>query len=483
MTLGDSAATGLRLEQTGDGGHNNSSSIFPTAAPFARAPGRRVRSRLCNLLATTLSADVLHYELIVVGAGAAGLIAAARAAELGKRTLLLEKNRKPGVKILISGGTRCNLTHDCDARGIVAAFGSAGPFLNSALARLGPRDVVELFHAEGVPTYVEAGTGKVFPLSDRALDVANALVRRLRRSGAELALGEPVTRIERIEGEERARFRVTTPLRSLTAAKLLVAVGGKSYAGCGTTGDGYRWLAELGHTIRPPRPALVPLTSDAAWVRELSGIAIPDMVLRVAPSDPARPVKRVRGLPPGVLIERRGAVLFTHTGLSGPTPLDVSREVTKAGDPRDVVLLADFFPDVPAEKLAEQLREAAERDGKKFVVGLVPDVLPRRLVEALFVQAEVPIDRRAAEFGKAERARVVEALKRGRIPVSGSRGFDKAEVTAGGVALDEVDSRTMESKLVPGLYLAGEILDLDGFIGGYNFQAAFSTGLLAAESL
>lgn len=435
-----------------------------------------------------------HYELIVVGAGAAGLLAAARAAERGKRTLLLEKNRKPGVKILISGGTRCNLTHDCDARGILDAFGSAAPFLHSALAALSPAEVVDLFHAEGVPTYVESGTGKVFPRSDRALDVANALTRRVQRSGAVMALGEPVAGVERLPGDGGG-FRVVTSHRTLTCDKLLIAVGGKSYSGCGTTGDGYAWLAALGHTIRKPRPALVPLTSDESWVRELSGIAMPDTVLRVADAttlaaaaaQPAtlkpRGNRRGRALPPGILIERRGAVLFTHLGLSGPCPLDVSREVTKAADPHGVVLLADFLPDVPERELDDALRQAAERDGKKQVIGLLPEVLPRRLAEAIFTQAEVPLDRRAAEFGKLERARVAATIKRMRIGVSGSRGFDKAEVTAGGVALDEVDSRTMESKLVPGLYLAGEILDLDGYIGGYNFQAAFSTGWLAAESI
>lgn len=434
-----------------------------------------------------------QYDLIVVGAGAAGLLGAARAAELGKRVLLIEKNRKPGVKILISGGTRCNVTHDCDARGIRDAFGSAGSFLHSPLAALGPREVVELFHAEGVPTYVEPDTGKVFPRSDRAVDVADALVCRLRRSGAELALGEPVTSIEPLAGEERppeveTSFRVVTSQRTLIAEKLLITTGGKSYSGCGTTGDGYAWLAALGHTIRSPRPALVPLTTDDAWVRDLSGIAIPDTLLRVVEAiDPASgdapPKRRIRGLPPGVLIERRGATLFTHHGLSGPAPLDVSRAVTGAKRPSDVLLLADFFPDVSDAALDELLRAAAARDGKKLALALVPDLLPRRLVEALFTQAGIPHDRRAAELGKSERLKLVEALKRAKIRTSGSRGFDKAEVTAGGVALDEVNSRTMQSKLVPGLYLAGEILDFDGYIGGYNFQAAFSTGWLAASSV
>ncbi len=424
-----------------------------------------------------------HYEAIVIGAGAAGLLAAMRLAELGRRTLLIEKNRKPGVKILISGGTRCNLTHNCDERGIVAAFGSAGPFLHSALAALGPHELVALFEAEGVPTYVEAGTGKVFPRSNRAVDVVAALVRRLNRSGATLALGEPAVDVR----PTADGFHVLTSRRTVACEKLLVTVGGASYPGCGTTGDGYAWFAALGHTIRRPRPALVPLISDETWVRELSGIALPDVLLRVV--DPQRAATetlattRRRGLSPGVLIERRGALLFTHFGLSGPAALDVSRAVTGADDPRRLRLLIDCLPDVSSTALEDRLRSAVAIGGRRQAIGACDEYVPRRIGEAIFNQASVPLDRRFAELAKQERVALVKTVKALAIRVTGSRGFAKAEVTAGGVALDEVDSRTMQSKLVPNLYLAGEILDLDGFIGGYNFQAAFSTAWLAAESM
>jgi predicted Rossmann fold flavoprotein len=420
-------------------------------------------------------------EVIVIGAGAAGLLAAARSAECGRRTLLVEKNRKPGVKILMSGGTRCNITHDCEAAGIIAAFGSAGPFLYSPLAALSPHDLVELLNAEGLITKVEPG-GKIFPQSDRALDVLNALLRRLHRSGAELALDEPVMGLERVN----SGFLVRTQRRSVMSDKLIVTTGGKSYPGCGTTGDGYAWLAALGHTIRRPRPALVPLTSDEPWTAGLSGITIPDVKLQVVdPQSACNPShkRRHRGLPPGVLIERRGSLLFTHFGLSGPVVLDVSRAVTASPRPRDLVLEANFLPDIVAQDFEAKLQATLTNDGKRLVAGVVSERLPRRLVDALLVRADVPPDRRAAELSKAERTALINQLKRCEIRVTGSRGFEKAEVTAGGVALGEVDSRTMESKLVPNLYLAGEILDLDGFIGGYNFQAAFSTGWLAGESV
>ena len=205
-----------------------------------------------------------------------------------RRVILLDKNRQPGIKILLSGGTRCNLTHDTDVRGIVAAFGPAGRFLHSALAALGPQDVVELFAAEGVPTKVEPG-GKVFPASDRASDVLAALLRRVKRSGCELALAEPLVELQRHE----AGFQLTTPRRVLHAKKVLLATGGQSYPACGTTGDGYRWAAALGHTIVTPRTALVPVTSHAPWVRELQGITVPDVAVFVVEADETNATRKV----------------------------------------------------------------------------------------------------------------------------------------------------------------------------------------------
>ena len=420
------------------------------------------------------------WDVVVVGGGAAGMVAAFRAAERGRRTLLLEKNARLGAKILISGGTRCNLSHATDRRGIVREFGAAGPFLHSALSRLGPEEVVALFAAEGVATKVEPDTGKVFPVGDRAGDVAAALGRRLRRSGSATALGEPLLRIERSD----AAFRLVTASRTLTADRVILATGGKSYPRCGTTGDGYAWAASLGHTIVTPRPALVPLRTDAAWVCALQGITLPDVAVCVMPADAAGDARD--SAPPkrkaAALARRRGSFLFAHFGLSGPVVLDVSRAVSGHPHPESLALVCDFAADLPEERLLAMFSAACAASGKRRPATILGAWLPARLAESLMALLDLPAHRPAAELSKADRRRVVAAMKRLAIPLSGTLGFQKAEVTAGGVALDEVDSRSMQSKIVAGLHFAGELLDIDGPIGGYNFQAAFSTGWLAGES-
>jgi predicted Rossmann fold flavoprotein len=265
----------------------------------------------------------------------------------------------------------------------------------------------------------------------------------------------------------------------IAADCVVLTTGGKSYPGSGTTGDGYTWAQSLGHSIVPPRPALVPLRTQAAWVLELKGLTIPDVELRIvekqtAGAGDAREV---------ILDKRRGSFLFTHFGLSGPVVLDISRAVTWHSAPQSLELACDFLPGERADQFETQLTQLAKQEGKKQLDSALALLLPRRLVDALLAQANVAPTKRAAEVSREERKRIVRWVKEARVPLSGALGFEKAEVTAGGVPLAEVDSRTMQSKLVPGLYLAGEILDLDGPIGGYNFQAAFSTGVLAGRKL
>ncbi len=405
------------------------------------------------------------YEIAVIGAGAAGFFAATRAAERGKRVVVLEKNRKPGVKILMSGGTRCNLTQATDRRKIVEAFGRQGPFLHSALAALGPEELVAVFDAEGVPTKVEP-TGKVFPVSDRAIDVVEALKRMLRRSGAQLQLEQSVRGIDRND----SGFLIDTVDGKIYVEKIVLTTGGQSYPGCGTVGDGYGWAKHFGHKIVPPRPALVPLLSDEKWVQELRGVTVPDVRVCVVEGE------KLKAKPQA---SQRGSFLFTHFGLSGPVVMDVSRAVTARPSASAWWVVCDFLPNSNEQHISAILAA----DGKQTVLSVVAQQLPKRLAESLLSTSEISLDHRTAELSKKGRQRLLQSLKRLPIRIRGSQGFKKAEVTAGGIDLREVDSKTMQSKLCPNLYFAGEVLDLDGPIGGYNFQAAFSTGWLAGDSI
>ena len=423
------------------------------------------------------------WDVVVVGAGAAGLMAAIRAAERGRMTLVLEKTPRAGVKILMSGGTRCNLTHATDAAGIVAAYGRQGRFLHSALAALDPDGVVQMVEGEGVATKVEA-TGKVFPASDRAADVLHALLRRLRRSGAELSFGEPLAQME--SGPDG--FRLTTSQRKLNARAVIVTTGGMSYPGCGTTGDGYAWAAAFGHQIVTPRPALTPILTAAAWIKPLSGVTVPDVAVQVCDAAAAadeRPTTGRRAV--------RTAPGRRRRPLAGPSCSRISdcrgrRRWTSAVRSAPAIgrrawSCAATSPAQSANEFGEWLDERCRQEGSRQIEGLLAERLPRRLIQALANLAGVPGERRAAEVPKRDRQRLIETIQGTRVPVRGVMGFRKAEVTAGGVCLDEVDSRTMQSKLAAGLYFAGEVLDLDGPIGGYNFQAAFSTGWLAGQSV
>lgn len=408
------------------------------------------------------------WDLIVIGGGAAGLWAAGTSAARGLKVLVIEKNNKPGVKILMSGGTRCNVTHACDIQGIMTAFGKQGRFLKPALHELTPDTVVETFNSLGVATKVE-DTGKVFPVSDRAIDVRDALVKRLTDAGATLRSGVAVNDLTQATS---GHWLVRVEEAELETRSVLLCCGGLSYAGCGTTGDGYAWARKAGHSIVTTHPALTPLLSPAVWVHELKGITLPDVEVRVVTEGTKQKDPRAAS---------RGGFLWTHFGCSGPAPMNVSRFVAALDEPHKAKLLIDLLPDRSEESLHAQLD--ANFGGRKTVSSIMNALIPRNLSTCLQHRAELSDGVTLAELPRKSRLALVEDLKRLSVPLNGTRGYPKAEVTSGGVDVREVNPHTLESRLASGLFFAGEILDVDGPIGGYNFQAAFSTGHLAALNI
>jgi predicted Rossmann fold flavoprotein len=398
-------------------------------------------------------------DVVVAGAGAAGLMAAAAAARRGRRTLLLEKNTRPGLKILISGGGRCNVTTTRSGQDLEQQFGEArGRFLRHALRTLPPSDVAAMFARLGVPLQ-EEDLEKLFPVSQKARDVLDALLAQAHEAGVELRLGVAIQGAAR----DGHGLRVATSQGPLRCESLVLATGGRSYPKTGATGDGYAIAAAFGHTITPTVPALAPLHVDLAWLRALQGIVLHGVELAVLDQD-GRVVRR-----------RQRPILCTHKGLSGPAPMDIAGDVEER---HGAVVRLDFAPEYSAQDLEAAWLSAAGAQGRRRAESLLPASLPERLQKALCELAGCA-DTTLANLERDARRRLLGVAKDLRIPVLRSLGFDHAEVTRGGVALSEVDPRTMQSRKEPRLFVCGELLDVDGPIGGFNFQAAFATGHLA----
>ena len=276
-----------------------------------------------------------------------------------------------------------------------------------------------------------------------------------------------VQNIERDEPSDGFRV-IASESRSLFASNLVLTTGGRSYPGCGTTGDGYAWAEQFGHTIVPTVPALVPITLSDSWVTDLSGLTLPEAAVEISIDDK-------------LACRNVGSLLFTHFGISGPAALDASRAITKADSMRGVSVSLDLAASLSPEELQQTLRR--QDNAKRTVVSIVSEFLPRRLAQTVCGNAQVAVDQRLAELSRKANDQLLRCIKSMPVNATGTLGFEKAEVTTGGVCLQSVDAKTMQSKHVPGLYFAGEILDLDGPIGGYNFQAAFSTGWLAGKSI
>jgi predicted Rossmann fold flavoprotein len=410
--------------------------------------------------------------VVVVGGGAAGMLAASAAALQGVPSLLLEKKGRLGTKILISGGGKCNITHAGSMEDIRAKFRpNEGRFLRPSFYRYTNEDFVRLLTDRGMQVYTRPD-GRIFPVPPAdAGDVVSALEAHLRDLGVRIFRDAPVAEIETSAGAI-AGVRLESGERIVTR-RLVVGVGGSSYPATGTTGDGWRWLAALGHTIVPLRGALAPIYLDPAPPGDWSGVALRDCVLRARRLGDDGRIGRER-------MRWRGDLLWTYKGVSGPTALGVSREIAEA-IPERSVLEVDLFPDEPFDALNARILAHCRVHPRRAIEDFVDAGVPNRLVRPVFDAAGVDGQTKGAYLGQKERNRLVETLKGWRIGNVRSVPLERGEVVAGGVSLDEVDPRTMRSTKVQGLYLCGEVLDIAGPVGGYNLQAAWSTGAVAGE--
>ena len=406
------------------------------------------------------------YDVIVIGAGAAGMMAAGQAAQMGARTLLLEKMERPGRKLFISGKGRCNLTNTAPLREFIEHFGRNGRFLRQAFNRYFSPDLMTFFKSQGVSTITERG-GRVFPASESALDVVNALERYCTQAGANLRLNTAVERLEMLD----ARLTGVAIYQAVLPAKaVIIATGGASYPGTGSTGDGYRLAEAAGHTLVPIRPALVPLTTAGNAAQKCQGLSLRNAAVSVW----------VAGKKTD---QAFGEMLFTHFGVSGPIILTLSRNIVDALQAKQKVQISiDLKPALDEAKLDARLLRDLDANGKKQFHTVLKDLLPQKLIPVCLELTAIPPEKLCHQITADERRRLRTWLKDFRLEVTGHRSFRQAIVTAGGVDLGEVDPRTMASRRVAGLYFAGEVLDLDADTGGYNLQAAFSTGWLAGRS-
>jgi hypothetical protein len=418
-------------------------------------------------------------KIIVVGAGAAGLMAAGRAAERGGSVLLLEKMSEAGKKILVSGKERCNVTNVAPIEPFIQHYGRNGQFLRNAFHRFFREELRALLRRYGVETQVERG-GRVFPTSGEAADVRDALLRYATESGAQVRFDAPVAAILTEGGAVRGvRLRDGA---TLAADAVIVATGGASWPATGSTGDGYRMAQEVGHTIVPLRPALVPLVVlEKSRAQALQGLSLRHvqctLLARKAEGAKEKVIAPPYPLPP------TGEMLFTHFGVSGPLILTLSLsavDALRAG--KEVILSIDLKPGMSEEEIRRRLQQEFEAHSKSWLHNLLRRWVPSSLADELAKMSGVERERAVHTIRAEERDGLVQLFKGFRWQITGSLPLATGMVTAGGVTLKEVDPITFVSKVVPGLHLAGEVLDLAADTGGYNLQAAFSTGYLAGEA-
>lgn len=405
-------------------------------------------------------------RVVVIGGGAAGLMAAVIAGREGAKVTLLEKMNYVGKKMGITGKGRCNITNACDMSDFIKNTPGNGKFLYGAYERFTNEDLLQLLHDAGLETKVERG-GRVFPASDSALDVRNTFMKLMKHYGVDVHLEEPVKKLLVDDGVVTG---VVTDKETYHADAVVIATGGKSYPATGSTGDGYILAAQVGHTITDIRPSLVPIVTEESWVKDLMGLSLRNVELSVVAKNK-------------VQAKMFGEMMFTHFGITGPIVLSLSHTVGKLMRKKNIGTIGldiNLKPALSPETLDKRLQKDFDLYSKKQLINGMKDLLPSRLIPLIIELAGIDPQKPINQISKEERQQIGYMLQNMPLTVKGLRPVEEAIVTAGGISLKEFNPKTMESKLVKGLYGAGEVLDIDAFTGGYNLQAAFSTGYVAA---
>lgn len=405
-------------------------------------------------------------RVVVIGGGAAGLMAAVIAGREGAKVTLLEKMNYVGKKMGITGKGRCNITNACDMSDFIKNTPGNGKFLYGAYERFTNEDLLQLLHDAGLETKVERG-GRVFPASDSALDVRNTFMKLMKHYGVDVHLEEPVKKLLVDDGVVTG---VVTDKETYHADAVVIATGGKSYPATGSTGDGYILAAQVGHKITDIRPSLVPIVTEESWVKDLMGLSLRNVELSVVAKNK-------------VQAKMFGEMMFTHFGVTGPIVLSLSHTVGKLMRKKNIGTIGldiNLKPALSPETLDKRLQKDFDLYSKKQLINGIKDLLPSRLIPLIIELAGIDPQKPINQISKEERQQIGYMLQHMPLTVKGLRPVEEAIVTAGGISLKEFNPKTMESKLVKGLYGAGEVLDIDAFTGGYNLQAAFSTGYVAA---
>lgn len=411
----------------------------------------------------------MHYDTVVVGGGASGMMAAGVAAARGKKVLLLEKNASLGAKLNITGGGRCNITNaEYDTRKLLRAYGKAEPFLHSAFSQFGVAETFSFFESLGLPLIVEE-YGRAFPRSQKAADVTRALESYMKKNGVAVRTGCTVDRIDTEGGRITA---VHCGRETFEASSFIIATGGLSHPETGSTGDGFAWLGELGHAIRKPTPTVVPLSTKEAWSKTLSGVSLPSMKITFFADGTKQ-------------FSKSGPLLFTHFGISGPLILNSAHKVADLLQSGVVTAVIDPFPKTDLGTLEKEIIIVFDRSKNKALKNVIKEFTPDGMFKGieLLLEKEVDLEKKVHLVTKEERKQIVHTLKALPLTIVGLMGFDRAVVADGGVPLEEIDTRTMRSRIVPNLFVTGDLLDINRPSGGFSLQLCWTTGFVAGRKV